>query len=423
MQEVSERWIATNAAPFTAKSYITIWIRQNISGGALAIPPERILSYTQSFTGDMLAGEIPEIKASVKLNNNDGYYSEAFDNKDEYEHAQAEIWIAFEVGSEVDPYAPESINGGTLFISDVSFDARERTATIKFSDILQFLNAEYTGTKDDWADEIIPAAISQAVASKSVPLTTIPYQFDEELTYFWQLKIPDGLTIAETLQVCANACNCVLYVDRDSKIHIEQIDRTPKEYNLSRDVQYVNPSLYKEKSINSVLLKYYDTNSQLDSYEYRREGQIGSQQTVSNPAIQFVFNAMSVARRTYRVLQENRTVISGEYRCDPRIDIFDCIPIASAVRFITINDLEEMTLNSIEDMTINEIETGYTDVGTYCMTSLEMTFTGSWHGRFTARAVDERNSTNLATWGDAKVLTWGQARNFSWDELKGGIYV
>lgn len=426
MQEVSQAWIDTNAAPFTVRSYVTIWIRYNSGGGALAIPPERIISYSQGFTGDMLAGEIPEMHAVVKLDNSDGYYSRAFqEEKDELEHAKTDIYIAFEFLDENNDPVPESINGGRFYVSEISIDAKDRTASIKFEDILQFLNTEYKGIKIASVKNIVPAVISQALSDNIVPVTGIDVVLDDTLTsvYIYQIEIPEGTTLAETLQLCANACNCALFVDRSGAIHIEHIDRTAKDYMISRTVQYIDPAIAKDKAINSVLLKYHDATTGYDDYEYKREGQLGAQQTVSNPAIRFLYNAMAVTRRTYRVLQENRDVISGEYRCDPRVDIFDCIQIAANKRYISIADLETMQLNDIEDFTIEELENGAVEVGTYCVTALEMEFSGAWHGRFTARAVDQSNNNDLQTWGDLKVLTWGQARNFSWDEVRGGYYV
>ena len=61
MQEVSEKWIATNQSAFTVPSFITIMIHRNSGTGTLFIPTGRIMAYTQSFYGDMLAGEIPEM--------------------------------------------------------------------------------------------------------------------------------------------------------------------------------------------------------------------------------------------------------------------------------------------------------------------------------------------------------------------------
>lgn len=425
MQEVSREWIATNAAPFTSRSSIIIWIYGNGQDArSLPIEPERIISYSQGFTGDMLAGEIPEIHAYVKLNNNDGRYSQAFtDNKDELEHALSAIWIGFDIDDEHGEPQTESISGGTLFVSEVSFDTKDKTATIKFEDILQFMNEEYRGVKLGFPKNIIAAAISQALEDKVVPVSSIGTEINETLTFRHQIEIPDGTTLAEALQLCANASNCALFVDRDSKIHIEPIDRTPKDYYISRDVQYIDPAVARDKSINSILLKYYDAVSGYDDYEYKREGQIGSQQIVSNPAVRDIYNAMSMTRRTYRTLQENRNVISGEYRCDPRVDIFDCIQIAANKRYVSISDLETMSLNEVEAFTIEELEDGVIDIGTFCLIALEMDFSGAWHGRFTARAVDQSNNSNLQTWGNLKLLTWGQARDYSWDEARGGYYV
>ena len=423
MQEVSQKWIATNADAFTVRSFVTLQIHRNSNTGTLFVPPDRIMSYSHKFYGDMLSGEIPEISVTAKINNNDGIYTGTLLTESDFEHAKTDILISFEVGDD-DPEEEqnETISGGRLYISSIEYDSRDRTITLKLSDCLQFMNAKYNGLKKGWISQIVSDVVSQANDNSILPNTVITCLIDEDQTEKYQVDIDGETTLAETLQVCANASSCVFYVDRSGIIHIEPMSRTIQNYFINRDVQYTEPALTIDKAINSVLVRYHDEASALTEYDYVRKDQIGAQQTVSNPAIFFVFNAMSVARKAYRVLQENRQIISGEFRCDPRVDIFDVIQIESAERKLSIYDLERMPLNTLERMTINELETNTTSIGNYCIISLEMTFTGAWHGRFTARAVDDKNNSDLRTWGNLRALTWGKAREFSWDEVRGGEY-
>ena len=419
MQEVSEKWIATNQSAFTVPSFITIMIHRNSGTGTLFIPTGRIMAYTQSFYGDMLAGEIPEMSVVAKLNNNDGIYTSSLSaDKEDFEHAAADILISFNFNS-VDPEEEnESINGGRFFVSEITYDANDRSLTLRLSDILQFMNSQYNGRSRGWVEDVVNDIIVQAKSDNSVPVQAIQCEIDSTLTGNVQVDMAEKFTLAEALQVCANASNCVLFVDRDSVIHIEPINREVQDYFIGRNIQYTETNLTKDKAINSVLVNFLNY-----SYDYTRKTQIGSQQTVTNPAIMLIINAMNVARRTYRTLQENREVISGEFRCDPRVDIFDVIQIESSKRNLRIYDLEQMPIEDIELLTINEIENSTTDIGIYCITSLEMTFTGAWHGKFSARAINTQGSESLRTWGNLKLMTWGQARDYSWDEVRGGYYV
>lgn len=122
-------------------------------------------------------------------------------------------------------------------------------------------------------------------------------------------------TIAETLQLIANAACCAIYEDRHGIIHIE-----PRKPSLSEDYDINLFNSYKNGNFELLQpLLYVNVNNGM--YE-TAAGLSGEIQSIDNPFIQTNTVAQSVGNWVASWLNK-RTSISGEYRSDPRLDCLD----------------------------------------------------------------------------------------------------
>jgi hypothetical protein len=88
-------------------------------------------------------------------------------------------------------------------------------------------------------------------------------------------------------------------------------------------------------------------------------GSSGETQTVSNPLVSSEAQALMVAEWVRDTLTTRKTV-SGEYRADPRLDVFDIVAVSSK----------------------------YGDLQNVALTDIQYTFNGSFRGNYTGRLLE-----------------------------------
>ena len=88
----------------------------------------------------------------------------------------------------------------------------------------------------------------------------------------------------------------------------------------------------------------------------------GETQTVSNPLVSNQAQAKFIAEWVRDTLTTRKTV-SGEYRADPRLDVFDIVAVASK----------------------------YGDLQNVALTSIKYTFNGSFRGEYEGRLLEVGN--------------------------------
>jgi hypothetical protein len=136
---------------------------------------------------------------------------------------------------------------------------------------------------------------------------------------------------AESIQKCANAAGCILRYDRNGVLYIEPLKKVYADYTITSDLTYTHPEVELSKPLKSVAVSY--KNSEDDPYVLTISS-VGEQQTVDNDYITTQEQAAYVAVFVRDAL-EHRGTVSGEFRADPRLDLFDIISIWSKYGQIT----------------------------------------------------------------------------------------
>ena len=208
----------------------------------------------------------------------------------------------------------EWIKAGTFFMSEWDTPQNGITATFTARDSIEFMSDSYTGPSSGSLYSIAEAAFLQANLPKtstggnrwiiSASLKSINAPDDVDLSVY---------TIAETLQLVANASCCVFYQGRDGILHIEPLSEETTDYEINRFNSYENSEISLTKQLKGV-----DVNNGAAVLEV---GTVGETQKVDNPLISSD-RAAQVATWVAEYLKNRRT-LSGNFRADPRLDVLD----------------------------------------------------------------------------------------------------
>ena len=319
-------------------------------GIATTFTKSDIFSYSHSQSGDLLSAELPKNSVSFSLNNVDGMWNpDNLSGNAMYLAEQQQIFVRYGLllGDDI-----EWINAGTFWISE--WDTPTNGLEVRFvaRDMIEFMSEKYTGIRSGTLYDIAIAALEQAVIPTQdngalryeiddvLKLSTVDFSA-EETTY----------TIAEIIQLCANAACCVMYQDRNGVLHIEPLQQNASGYAIRKYVSYAHPEFTFSKPLRSVTV-----NDGLGTVENSTTGEV---QTVSNSLITNATMARRVAEWVRNTLKERKT-ISGEYRADPTLDVFDKIAI----------------------------ESKYGANNAVYITEIEYTFNGSFKGRYLGRVTN-----------------------------------
>ena len=137
----------------------------------------------------------------------------------------------------------------------------------------------------------------------------------------------DKLTIAQGLQLIANACRCVLYVGRDGhSIHCEPFKTESENYVLSEKIMYQQLETKYTDLIGNITIV---TDRGTKEYGTDQEGEkIGARQIITNPIILTDdIPPAALMQHTFQTLHYGRKKFSTTVRFDPALDLFDPITV------------------------------------------------------------------------------------------------
>ena len=271
-----------------------------------------LISYSHDMTVDPLSAELPKSEITFEITNLNGEY-----NPDNPQGAEKYLMerqaITARYGYKLNN-SVEWIKAGTFYMSEWETPQNGITATFKARDALEFMSDTYTGASSGTLAAIATAAFQQA------DLPTMPdgsnrWTIHSSLSSIQAAEGADlsGNTIAEVLQYVANSACCVFYQDRDGMLHIEPLADGTTDYEINRFRRYANSEISLTKQLKAVNVN--------DGAANLSVGNSGETQDVDNPLVS-ADRAQTVAQWVADYL-ENRKILSGEFRADPRLDPLD----------------------------------------------------------------------------------------------------
>ena len=329
--------------------YRRVRIEKFIIGHTMTFTKSDIFSFTHEQSGHLNSGELPKNNINFTLNNIDGRWNPNNPTGlEQYLSERQKIKVRY--GLDINGTV-EWIKAGTFYLSEWRVPANGLEANFSARDIFEYLlNESYTGAREGTLYQLVENAFDSA----GVPEDFIPDVSSTLKNY--SATLPAGeLTCAVVVQMCANAAGCVIYQDRDGILHIKPQDREPTGYVIPLALSYAHPEIELSKPLKNVSVSYG-----AESPYILPVGNTGETQTVDNSLVTTEAQAANIAGWVKSTLSTRKTV-SGEFRADPRLDVFDVVAVQSDK---------------------------YGELPGVALTDIKYTFGGSFRGSYTGRVLE-----------------------------------
>ena len=377
MQSVTESWEKTNRDNFTRPANVTLTIYRT-DGTSPIVGGARLISFNYNKVGDCLSSILTQDTITFTFDNYDGRFTYDPEN-DRYHNARVDVYCGF---MREDYSLYDGITGGMYFISDI--DSVNSRTTFIAKTIIAFMRTKCNAYSGDCMT-VAKQILAQAGADSGVPLDTIPYKLDTKLSGV-EVRIleTDNYSMAEALQLIANACGCVLYTERGGRVCIVPLGDVSENYVLSNKISYEFPKVKIAEKIGTI--RFYYAHGGGEAVNTGEERKSGGTQVVTNPILNEAFDALELAESIFDFWQISRKKISGSFRADPRIDLFDIIVIPNGGK-----------------------------VSVCCITKMNFTFNGAWRGTY--EAVEIAGATLDLRICDLEMLTLEQLESLRIEQL------
>ena len=286
-------------------------------GHSIVFDKNDIISYTHEQYGDLNSGEIPKNSIEFSVDNTDGKWNPANPSglvKYLAERQRITVRYGMDIGGAV-----EWIKAGTFYLSEWRTPSSGVIATFVARDIFEYLmNESYTGVTSGTLQQLVQGALS----SSDVP-EDFTADVDGSLGNY-SATIVNEYSAAEVVQMCANATCCVMYQDREGVLHIKPFNGAHTGYILGTELAFFHPEMDLSKQLKNVSVSYTGSEEPF----VLNVGTKGETQTVDNPIVSTRQQAADIAAWV-RNMMKTRKSVSGEFRADPCLDVFDVITIES----------------------------------------------------------------------------------------------
>lgn len=331
--------------------YRRVRIEKVLIGHSLTFTKQDLLNYKHEQNGDLLSGSLPKNSIEFTLDNSDGRWNPNNPTgMQQYLTERQKLVVRY--GLEANGTI-EWIDAGTFYLAEWNAPSNGLEAHFVARDVFEFLiNSDMKGAS-------VGGNLAHIVRWASNVLLPDDVEFDIdgvlENTPFVALDLQESVTAAEIVQKCANAARCVLRYDRKGILHIEPLNTAFADYKIPLSLSYTHPEVTLLKPLKKVSVDYGGE----APYELTVSN-IGEVQTARNEYLVNATQAALFAEWVKGVLGSRKT-ISGEFRADPRLDLFDIVVV----------------------------ESKYGELKPVAITNITYTFNGSFRGSYVGRVLEE----------------------------------
>lgn len=284
-------------------------------GHVLVFAKNDLVSYEHSSIGDLFSGELPKNEIKFTINNIDGRWNPS-NAKGATRYLSEQQMASVRYGFFVDG-GVEWIKGGRFHLNEWTASSNGIEASFSARDVFDFMiDKTYLGSGETRTlYDVVVDAFGQAEVADTVLYA------DEVLKNYSAVFDGEDLSIAEVIQYCSNASKCVMYQDRDGNLHVEPLEITLSDIEITSDFEFGYPEITLSKPLRNVIVKYGEN----QTYTHRF-GNVGEDQTITNEYISNENQAKEIAEYTANLLGV-REMIDVDFRADPRIDVYDVLMI------------------------------------------------------------------------------------------------
>lgn len=299
-------------------------IDEVVFGHVLRFDKNDILSYTHELHGNVNSSELSSNKISFTLNNVDGRWNpNNATGLERYLSEQQEVNVRY--GMDIDG-AIEWIKAGTFYLSEWRAPSNGLGANFVAGDLFGFLiNIPYvrSGSEMDFFWYHRNVCDQAGVFGYRILLNTYP---DSDRTITTTDK---EYNLAEILQLCANATGCLLMQYNNGTVLIQRQMSDLSDYVIASALSYSHPEVELTKPLKAVSVDYGGSAPYVLAVS-----DSGETQTVVNP---FIYNEKRAIKAANWIKHNmiSRKTVSGEFRADPRLELFDIVSVESKYGVLT----------------------------------------------------------------------------------------
>lgn len=231
-----------------------------------------LLSFSCSESVDPLSAELPKCEISFALDNRENEFNPTNpEGLTQYlmERQEIRTRYGFRVGAAV-----EWIPGGVYYLSDWSATQNGLDASFKARDLLGFMNATYYKGKFETKTlfELAEAVLTEANLPKDRAGDDL-WEIHPSLQSITTTAPLPVCSMAECLQLIANAAQCTIFFDRDGKLHIEPLENRESkgEITIDDDHSYSKAEISLAKPIKQVDVSMYSYTAETAAKELYKE--------------------------------------------------------------------------------------------------------------------------------------------------------
>jgi hypothetical protein len=342
MYAVSDRWIVAQDQLLAPEGLIEISCYVPELKDTLVYTKDDLISFTHQQTGSLVSGELPKNHIEFSLDNSDGKWNPSNPRGME-RYLSQRLKITLRYGFVING-AKKWIPGGVFYLSEWRTSPNGLEASFTARDLLEYMidkpyTGEITGTLYEIAQRaIVEADITEATTVGSFVLgkgvlgkTALGVNLAGSVSLSDELKkytvgnieYKGNETVAVILQKCANAAGCVMYQNRDGVFVIGKLSYTNTGYVIPKQLSYAYPEIEFSRPIKNVSVTY--CGNAVELYLFSTSGET---QTLNNEFISTKGQANTIAKWVCDNLR-SRQQIKGDFRGDPRFDLFDVVNIES----------------------------------------------------------------------------------------------
>lgn len=295
-----------------------------------------LFGYSHSQSVDPLSTALPKTEIQFSLNNVNGEY-DPYNEQGMAKYLMSRQEVKARYGLKMDDGSVEWIQGGTFYLSEWYAKQNGLTADFTARDLFEFMSDVYKEAQMVRVRSLHDMAVEVLMAA-NLPLNddgTVKWRIDESLeSITTSAPLPED-TMANCLQLIANAGGCVLYQDRSGILHIEPlVENVNADYTISTFNSYSKAEITLGKPIKQVTVKVYHYTVAEDNPLVIEKsettdlivpiGTVGETIVIDNPLI--VDNERATAIGTWVGTHlSHRMSLAPTWRADVRLDALDVV--------------------------------------------------------------------------------------------------
>ena len=286
-------------------------------------------SHTQSV--DPVSTSLPKMEIKFSVDNVNGEYN-PYNEQGIAKYLMGRQEVKSRYGLKLNDGSVEWIKGGTFYLSEWYAKQNGMTADFTARDSLEFMSAIYK-ENHDLSERTLYELAETVLTAAELPLNndgTVKWVIDESLKSMTTTAPLPKDTLANCLQLIANAGRCVLYPDRDGKLRIEPLKSDVSDYKINSFNSYSKPEITLTKPIKQIIVniyRYWMGDKGIESSTFTGgsvAGTTGETITIDNPLITDADRASELSLWLYTHLG-HRMTLDSSWRADVRLDALDIV--------------------------------------------------------------------------------------------------